>query len=249
VKALEKRHCKRTWDALSAEYYIERHKTSRNFDRIIDNYLPKMVSNLIPGGLYLDVGAGKGRLQELYKNRDFEIIVGDFSIPMMKLNSNQLDKQYRIQMDAFNLPFRSGIFDGVFSLLGDSYALREAFEEVYRVLNSKGLFALTLPTKVWRENLISALGNREDETIFELRDGTEVKVPSFLYDLQDLERVLIDSGFEKAKVGEWKSLNLIERDDFSQHVLISAHNLGILPEDLPLITYAIAFKNPKLNKY
>lgn len=244
-----KRYCKIVWDTLAAEYYSEAHKTSRNFDRIINYNLPKIVPKLRSGGSYLDLGGGRGRLQELYMNKDFDVIVGDFSVPMMKAKHNRFGIACRVQMDAFDIPFRSGTFDGVFSLVGDPYALREVFEEVFRVLKANGFFLLTLPTKIWRQNLIPALTIKENETIFRLRDGTQMNVPSFLYESNNLKKILLSCGFGDVEVGEWESFDLIERDDFSQHVMIAAKNLSVVPEELSLVAYAIAFKGLKCESF
>lgn len=240
-----KKHCKIVWDNLGVEYYSEAHKTSRNFDAVINHYLPKTVPELHSDCLYLDLGGGKGRLQELGLNRNSDVIVGDFSIPMMRADHDRPRTTSFVQMDAFNLPFKSNTFHGVFSLVGDSYALGRAFEEVSRTLKVGGFFMLTLPTKIWRQNLISTLGIKEDETIFGLRNGMKLKVPSFLYSPGNLKEILLSSGFGKVEVGEWKSFNVIQRSDYSKHIVISARNLGLAPEELPLITYAIALKDQK----
>jgi len=242
---LTKRHCKIAWDNLAAEYYSEAHETSRNFDAIISYHLPKVAPKLCSIGLYLDLGGGRGRIQELYGDRDFQIVLGDFSVPMMKARHDQSKITFRVQMDAFNMPFKSRTFDGVFSLIGDSYALRKAFQEVFRVLKRDGFFLLTLPTKIWRQNLMSALSIKENETIFRLSNGTQVKVPSYLYSINGLKRILHSSGFRKVEVGEWKSIDIIERSSFSKHVIIAAENLRLVPEELPLIIYAIASKDQK----
>jgi len=139
------------------------------------------------------------------------------------------------------MPFKANTFDGVFSLLGDSFALREAFEEVLRILKSNGFFLITLPTKLWAENLRSVLGVKMNETIFITQDGKLV-VPSFVYDSKDLEKILLSVGFKEVKAGEWRPLNLIPKGRFSGDVLIAARNLDMPPEDLPLITYALAYK-------
>jgi len=141
------------------------------------------------------------------------------------------------------MPFKANTFEGVFSFIGDSYALREAFQEVLRVLKPSGFFLVTLPTKIWRQNLTSFLQIRENETVFTTGDGKQVKVPSFLYSSDGLERALLASGFREVTIGEWKPDKLIRKKDLSKHVKIAAKNLSMPPEELPLITYAIAVKS------
>ena len=236
------RYLKMIWDTLAKEYYSEVHKTSRNFDAIIRYYLPKMIPKLRSDGLYLDLGGGSGKLKELYTNGGSDIILGDISLAMMKTETNSLSPTCYIQMDAFNMPLKANVFDGVFSLLGDSFALREVFEEVLRVLKANGFFLITLPTKLWAENLRLSLGVKINETIFTTQEGRLIKVPSFVYDSKDLERTLLSIGFKEVKTGEWRPLNIIPRGRFSRDVLVVARNLDVPPEDLPLITYAFAHK-------
>ena len=245
---LEKKHCKEVWDMLAAEYYSEQHKTSRNFDCIINHNIQKIFQKL-PSGLYLDLGGGRGRLEELYSNSNVSIIVGDFSMLMLNTKPRQFRTNPRIQMDAFNIPFRKNTFDGVFSFIGDSYAQKEVFKEVFRVLKLSGFFLLALPTKIWRQNLTSSLEIREDETIFSIKNNRKMKVPSFLYGSGELESALSISGFRKVNVGEWRPNRLIKREDFSEHVKIAARNFGVSPEELPLIIYAIAVKSPQCARH
>ena len=233
---------KKVWDTIANEYYSKMHKTTRNFDTIICNHLPRIIPKLHSDGVYLDLGGGRGRLKELYMDTSFDVVVGDISLAMMKTGSSSSTSMSLVQMDAFRIPFRENAFDGVFSLLGDPYSLTEAFKEVLRILKGNGFFFIALPTKLWAENLRPFLGIGMNQTVFETRNGKSVKIPSFLYDSKDLKKLLSSVGFEQVKTGEWRPLNLITEAQFSRDVLIAAKNLDIPPEDLPLITYALARK-------
>lgn len=236
-------YLKKVWDILANEYYSQEHKTSRNFDTIIHDWLPRIMPRLPPKGLYLDLGGGKGRLAELYANKGLSVIVGDISAVMMKTGIDSSHSRFCVQMDAFNIPFKEDIFDGVFSLLGDAYSLHEAFKEVFRILKTRGFFFVALPTKIWADNLRRFLGIDKNRAVFKTRNGRSVEVPSFLYDLEDLKETLLSVGFARVKAGERQPSGLILKDQFSKDVLISANNLGVPPEELPLITYALAYKS------
>lgn len=235
-------YLKMVWDTIAKEYYLEVHKTSRNFDTIIHNRLPRIVSKLHSDRLYLDLGGGRGRLKELYGDTSFDVVVGDISLAMMKTRKDSPTSTCYIQMDAFRIPFKENTFDGVFSLLGDPYSLSNVFEEVLRILKPNGFFFIALPTRIWAESLRPLLGVEMNQTIFKTRDGRVVKSPSFLYDSKDLQEILLSIGFRRVKTGEWQSLDSISKDQFSRDVLIAAKNLDISPEHLPLITYALAHK-------
>jgi SAM-dependent methyltransferase len=242
IGAKTKRSCKNVWDVLAAEYYSSRHKTSRNFDAIIRFYLPKLVPKLYSKGLYLDLGGGKGKLQEIYPNLRLKVVIGDFSVPMLKANHVKFKGAFAVQMDAFNIPFAENTFDAVFSLLGDHYALKRAFYEAHRVLKPNGFFLLTLPAKIWRQSITTSVGIKENETVFILSNGVQRKVPSFLYSPSELTHVLMDAGFKLVRSDDWNSCSLVEKSNFSDHVIIAARNLGISPEEVPLITWALAWK-------
>ena len=236
-------YLKMVWDIMANEYYLQEHKTSRNFDTIIQSHLPRIVPRLRPDGLYLDLGGGRGRLKELYGGVGLNVVVGDISLAMMRTRINSSPSTLYIQMDAFRIPFGESVFDGVFSLLGDPYSLREAFEEVHRVLKPSGFFFIALPTKLWADNLRPFLGVQTNLAVFRTQNAKSVKVPSFLYDSKDLKKILLSVGFEQVKTGDWQPSGLISKDEFSRDVLISASNLGIPPEELSLITYALAHKS------
>lgn len=236
------RYLKMVWDTMANEYYSEVHKTSRNFDAIIHNRLPRIIPKLHSKGLYLDLGGGRGRLRELYTNTSFDVVVGDISLAMMKTRKDSPTSTCYIQMDAFRIPFKGNAFDGVFSLLGDPYSLTNVFEEVLRILKPNGFFFIALPTKIWAESVRPFLGVEINQTVFKTRNGRLVKSPSFVYDSKDLHKILLSTGFRKVKTGEWQSLDLISKDRFSRDVLIAAKNLDISPEYLHLITYALAHK-------
>jgi SAM-dependent methyltransferase len=232
----------RIWDLLSSEYYSELHRTSRNFDTIIKANLKTLVPKLRPSHLYLDLGGGRGGLEELYNTGKAIIFVGDISVSMMKTERKWPRSNPRIQLDAFHLPFKSDTFDGVFSLVGDPYARRESFEGVLRILRPAGFFVVTIPSRTWRKNLAPFLNSGEDEAIFSTTHGTCVRWPSFTYDEEDLRKILLECSFVKVKSGMWKLDNLIETDRFSAHVILPAGRLGVPPGMLPLLSYAIAYK-------
>lgn len=236
-------YLKTVWDIMASEYYSEAHKTSRNFDAIIHNCLPRIISKLPRNGLYLDLGGGRGRLKELYTDARLNVAVGDISVAMMKTRTNSSSSTFYIQMDAFRIPFKENIFDGVFSLLGDPYSLRKAFEEAFRILKPNGFFFIALPSKLWAENLRPFLGVEMNQTVFKTLTGRTLKIPSFLYDQKDLRKILQSVGFKQIDTGEWQPSRLIPKERFSRDVLISAKNSDMPPEDLPLITYVLAYKS------
>lgn len=236
------RRLKNFWDKIAAEYYEEMHETSRNFDRIIQQNLPKIIPELHSKGLYLDLGGGRGRIQKLFSYCEADVIVGDISVAMMKTDPNTFGLISYVQMDAFEIPFRRNTFDGVFSLLGDPYALPKAFKEVLRISKASGFFFLALPSRVWAESLRSVLGVEINQTIFKTRDSRFIETQSFVYDPDELKKVLQAVGFKQVHTGNWRPMKSIPKAQLSRDVLTAAKNIKVPCEKMPLITYAFAIK-------
>ncbi len=243
LSSMEKQRCKTVWDSLASDYYSNHHITSRNFDIVIRSNLHKIVPKLFSKKICLDLGGGKSRLQEFYSTNGADIIVCDFSLPMLKANQDANKDLSLVQADSFMLPFKPNTFNAVFSFLGDSFMLEKTFREVYRVLKFDGFFFLALPSKIWRKNIARALGINEDETTFTLRNDKKVKVPSFLYESINLKNALLYVGFGKIESGDWDLSSVVEKHSCSIHVIIAAINQNVAPERLPLVTYALAHKN------
>lgn len=244
-----RRQLKRFWDNISNEYYDEIHRTSRNFDKIIYDRLKEVVLSLRDHGIYLDLGGGRGRVQEIFVDSKAHIVVGDVSKAMMKNTSTQLQLRALtsyVQLDAFKIPFIRNTFDGVFSLLGDPFLLPEVFSEVFRVLKPSSFFFIALPSKTWAKNLRSTLGLSINQASFRTREGNSVETPSFVYDSGELVDTLLSTGFKHIQTGDWQPLSTIPKMLLSQDVLTTAKNLHISYEILPLITYALAYKEVEM---
>jgi SAM-dependent methyltransferase len=145
-------------------------------------------------------------------------------------------------LDALLLPFKSKTFTGTFSLLADSYAGLEAFKEVSRVLKNGGFYFLTLPSKTWAQARRSVGKTRIDEAAFPTSTGEWVTVPSHVYSTSELHELLAEAGFERILVGDWTIGDSVPPQDFSTSVLAAATVLGLTPNKIPLITYALAYK-------
>jgi len=102
---------------------------------IVKKFLPE-------SGLVLDIPCGPGRLAEFLLERKHGTLVGaDFSTEMLR-NSFPIYKGKVVRSDAFNLPFRDGVFTLVVSLRFVFHYpdVFKFFQEVKRVLKPGGVF-------------------------------------------------------------------------------------------------------------
>ena len=92
------------WKGKERQYFDEVEK------HIIDKLLPKK------GRWFIDLGCGFGRFKEIYLDRYENIVMLDFSEPLLKqamtsVNYHKFPNVYFILADIYNLPFRERVFD------------------------------------------------------------------------------------------------------------------------------------------
>lgn len=102
----------------------------------------KILENLKPGGLLLDVGAGSG-----LATREFEEYFTCIALdPSEKLLSKY--KGYKMIGMAEELPFLDNYFDVVISITALHHSdLKKALEEIKRVVRDNGQIAITILKK------------------------------------------------------------------------------------------------------
>lgn len=233
---------KEKWDQIAPDYYGNLHPTTRNFDAVIGCYLPYYLELVSKQGLFLDLGGGCGRLPEYLCSPQAKIVVGDISLPMLKTGRAARQGISYIQLSAFQLPFRDEVFDAVVSILGDSYALPEAFQEIHRILKSTGIFIIALPSKLWASVLRPKIGLPADETVLTSSSYGAIRVPSVLYSEAELQNCLLNTHFEDVQVRSFASKGVIEESTLSPHILTASSDFNASPLDLPIVTIALARK-------
>jgi SAM-dependent methyltransferase len=137
-----KTHCRTQLDSISGTGESERtFKLKTGFD--LDQLKGKMV---------LDVGCGMGRFSEIVIKHGGEVVGIDLSYAVesafdnlgLKANANFM------QADVFNLPFKEGSFDYIFSLgvLHHTPDTRKAFEQLPALLKKNGEIAIWVYSNV-----------------------------------------------------------------------------------------------------
>lgn len=105
---------KQTMDRFGYEWNNFSDYNCDNFER----FTAPLPAEFFDGKLCLDVGCGAGRHAELACERGAEIIAIDLSssVDAAKCNNEGNERIHIVQADIYNLPFRSGIFNIIYSL-------------------------------------------------------------------------------------------------------------------------------------
>ncbi|WP_189278839.1 class I SAM-dependent methyltransferase [Kitasatospora griseola] len=228
-----------TYDPIAEEYYGERHVTSRNFDAATTASLKPLHFEIAASGPILEIGAGRGRVQEYLGVAGNRVIQVDISLGMLSLQPREMSAG-RIVAAAENLPFADSSFSLAVAFLYDPFNYSRAYREIARVLGPSGLFIGTLPSQAWGLPLRRSLDLPETETEFVLHDGSRVRRPSRLTSHRAIRALAEKAGLIAELIEDFP----MPRDvsNISPHVKLPAQILGISPFDLPLITVVIARK-------
>jgi len=213
------------------------------FSWTLDYYLPLFGLTLHQGAWYLEIGAGKGRIQRLRGAHAARLILLDISDLMLSQQSSQEgDAQtYRVQGSAFALPFPDCAMDGIFSFLGDSFNHVGYYAEVRRVLKQGGQFLHVIPHCEWGEELRKLVRMPPDETFF-LRGGIRITVPSILKSQDAIERELRTLGFKRMSFRELRLPIDFPADSIPEHIALPSKSLNISPQELRILLVVQAEK-------
>ena len=99
--------------------------------------------------------------------------------------------------DAHNLPFGDESIDVLFAILADPYNLPKYWEESARVMRPRGLMVFLVPSYVWTCKFRTSDPNEHDAVArFELRNGVELFVPSYILSAPEQIALAREYGFE-----------------------------------------------------
>jgi len=130
------------WKGKERQYFDEVEK------HIIDKLLPKK------GEWFIDLGCGFGRFKELYLNRYKNIVMLDFSQPLLNqamtsINYRKFPNVYFVLADIYNLPFRDNSFD-VSLMIRVFHHLQEpdlVIKQLHRILKYQGKVVFNFDNK------------------------------------------------------------------------------------------------------
>ena len=235
---------RRAYEQLASEYYTHFHPNTRLFDKIIRQYLLSAHLTVESGSIHVEVGAGEGKLKVLPAFEAAQLILIDISSGM--LENADLNQKYPnvfvTVASAFHLPLPDAICEGVYSILGDPYALPQYFREAHRILKTHGRLLYIGPTYVWGRTLRVELGIDVNLTEFKTRDGDVIQAPSFLYEPKEMEQLLVSAGFSRIFHNELRLPKKVRSPSVTPHILIPSRILRLDPYELPILDVYWAVK-------
>ncbi len=196
-------------------YYLQMHKAwcrspfYRHFHR---NFLDELC-RLPRGSLILELGCGLGHdgaelLRSGYRLVETDIAPGQL-LEARKLHEREglSSESIYLLVDAERLPFRDGVFDGVFMVATLHHLPHplQSLKEIHRVLKPKGLLVLGTEPNTWQHRTIYPLGGRllrlmrartrDKEDISERVSQADQQTEGF--SAKDLEGLFREAGFSR----------------------------------------------------
>lgn len=174
---------------------------------------------------FLDLGCGLGRHSIYFANKNFEVSsvdLSDYGINHLKKWAEE--EQLNIEMsicDMLSLPFDDETFDCIMAYNviyhTDTEGFVKALKEIKRVLKSKGELYITLISKnTWSYQRADQNKRIDNNTILRNEHDTELDVPHFYVDIQDIKKHFTDFDFVKIPI-EQVEHNIENTEYFSKH--------------------------------
>jgi SAM-dependent methyltransferase len=221
------------YDSLAAEYYDDRHTTSRNFDDTTTEAV-RSLGWRMPRGLILEPGCGRGRCREFLGLDSKTVVQLDNSAAMLAIKPRE-DSLVRVLHDAEELPFADAQFAGVAAFLCDAFLGLNFLSEARRVLATGGLLVGTTPTLEWGIALRDTMGIDPMTTRFVLNNGKGIHAPSYLYPDEELRELLNAAGFDEMSI-QTRTHTLPRGSTLiSPDIEAAAHTLRCSIHDLPIL--------------
>ncbi len=176
-------------------------------------------------GKILDLGCGSGRNFSAI-NKEAELYAVDFSQEMLKYARERAEKlklNSNIEQSRVDkLPFKDGLFDSVICVavlhcIPEKKERQGAIREIYRVLKKNGMAFIS----VWGKNS-PRLKNKSKECFVswtvksskkfrEGEQGVKKERYTYIYDLEELKKEVLDAGFKVENIWEERNVNVIVR--------------------------------------
>ena len=162
-------------------------------------------------GRVLDLGCGSGR--NFVKDKDLDFYGVDFSKKMVELSKERGIAKEVKKGGTDAIPYGDEFFDwvifnAVLHCVDSSEKRRKSLREVYRVLKSGGEAIIS----VWGKRGCKRLGKGMKEGFVSWTvDGGKLERYTYIYDKDELENLLISTGFKIVKIWEDENINVIVR--------------------------------------
>jgi SAM-dependent methyltransferase len=195
------------YSAIASEYYDAlRHPTCKNLRDASTIFLERALSLCGRDSTWIcDVGAGDSIVAALMLRRKSDLsrlLLVDCDYAMLSYSSQYSAHGAELLLGTnFQLPFPSKSIGTVISSLGDPYNRNEFWSELCRVLRPGGICLFTTPSFEWAvEFRASKSPEKKDAAYFELKNGTGVYVPSFIYSIDQQDALIRQYGLRVVDV-------------------------------------------------
>jgi SAM-dependent methyltransferase len=174
---------------------------------------------------FLDLGCGLGRHSIYFAKKGFEVNAVDLSDYGVNYTMEWTKKEHlNIKLsvcDMLNLPFANNSFDCIIAYNvvyhTDTEGFIKSLEEIKRVLKNKGELFITLLSKnTWSYEKADQYKRIDNNTILRSEHDTEIDVPHFYVDIDDIKNYFEDFDFIKIPVEETE-YNMDNTAYFSKH--------------------------------
>jgi SAM-dependent methyltransferase len=187
-----------TYDDIAAEYYdAVRHPTCANFFELSAIFLVPRVLKYAPAAKsILEVGAGRSIVASAMAAKQLplsHVTLLDQSPRMLGYSRDWEQRGARLLIaDAANTGLPSASFQLIVSSLGDPYNDANFWQEMSRLLDSKGICLFTTPAPEWSERFRAESSRRVAE--FALTNGAKALVRSEILPLASQRRIIRNAG-------------------------------------------------------
>jgi len=173
------------YDLYAPQY--DEYKNLAYLKRFEEDVVDKFLRD-VKGMKVLDVGCGTGRIVADLRREGAVVSACDVSEKMVQKVNEKFTRLEAIVGDIEELPYSDGEFDFVVALFVVVHLkdLRDAFDEVYRVLKDGGVFVLS--------NI-----NQRKAPKLKLEDKREIVIESYYHRPEDILKALEDSFFRIEK--------------------------------------------------
>ncbi len=181
------------------------------------------------GRRLLEIGAGFGRLTEEYGGYD-QVVLLDYSFSQLQYAQEYLeatDRYIYVAADAYNLPFRPGVFDGatMIRVIHHMADVPRVLEQVWQALSPKGIFILEHANKRHFKSMLRYALGRQSWNPDSLEPVEFVEL-NFDFHPEYMQRELQTAGFQvQARLPvSFFRLGAI-KEHFPSHLLASVDGL------------------------
>jgi ubiquinone/menaquinone biosynthesis C-methylase UbiE len=174
-----------SYEFVAREYYdAGRHPTCANFREASRILLSKWLLPLAGSRHVCEIGAGKSIAAEILSNKNRRLdglTLVDESPCMLSYSKRWIREGASLEIGAAShLPLEDEQVDVLVSCLGDPYNHVSLWREASRVLKHEGVCLYTTPSHDWAKNFRLKTHSYPDSAQFDLLDGTQVLLPSFI---------------------------------------------------------------------